>query len=144
MLTPSDDIGGIFGDTVGFSTFVSNTKGVYGMNDQYWTKREGGWRTPKGGFHTPNGGRYSALNKQHYSRTPRKRNQFSPFSKKIKSPSGRRFTPRTPRHTSAAARNTAEKPEVKSTRNNWKKTIVTPEEEPPKQTKRKAERDNKG
>ena len=37
-------LGGIFGDTVGFSTFVSNTKGVYGMNDQYWTKREGGWR----------------------------------------------------------------------------------------------------
>ena len=37
-------LGGIFGDTVGFSTYVTDTKGVYNMNDQYWMKRQGGWR----------------------------------------------------------------------------------------------------
>lgn len=39
-------LGGVFGNTVGSDTDVSNTTGVFSMEQQYYMKQEGGWELP--------------------------------------------------------------------------------------------------
>ena len=39
-------LGGVFGNTVGSDTNVSNTTGVFAMEQQYYMKQEGGWELP--------------------------------------------------------------------------------------------------
>ena len=39
-------LGGVYGNTVGSDTDVSNTTGVFSMEQQYYMKQEGGWELP--------------------------------------------------------------------------------------------------
>ena len=39
-------LGGVYGNTVGSDTSVSNTTGVFSMEQQYYMKQEGGWEVP--------------------------------------------------------------------------------------------------
>ena len=39
-------LGGVYGNTVGSDTNVSNTTGVFSMEQQYYMKQEGGWELP--------------------------------------------------------------------------------------------------
>jgi len=46
-------LGGVFGNTVGSDTIVSDTTGVFTMDQQYYMKQEGGWSIPLGGQGNP-------------------------------------------------------------------------------------------
>jgi hypothetical protein len=46
-------IGGIFGNTVGSDTNVSNTTGVFSMEQQYYITQEDGWSYPPGSEQNP-------------------------------------------------------------------------------------------
>ena len=42
-------VGGVYGNTVGSDTTISNTTGIFTLDDHYYIKQEGGWQPPPDG-----------------------------------------------------------------------------------------------